>query len=133
MRTLAQDLRYAWRTLRRAPGFAAVAILTLGVGIGATTTIFTIVNGVLLRPLPGYREPERIANLWVDFGVGAQSLPAMSPGDFRDYQERNQTFESIAAGAGAQIVGATGALTGDGTAPERVDVSGVTANFFPLL
>jgi putative ABC transport system permease protein len=133
MGTLIQDLAYAWRTLRRSPGFAAVAILTLGLGIGATTTIFTIVNGVLLRPLPSYREPERIANLWVDFGVGAQSLPVMSPGDFRDYQQRSQSFEMLAAGSGAQVVGATGALTGTGGAPERVDVSPVTANFLPLL
>ena len=129
---MGQDLRYAWRMLRRSPGFAALAILTLGLGVGATTTIFTVVNGVLLRPLP-YREPDRLANLWVDFGVGAQSLPAMSPGDFRDYQERNRSFEMLAAGSGGQVVGATGALTGTGGEPERVDVSPVTANFLPLL
>src|SRR5215218_10875081 len=133
MSTLLQDLAYAWRTLQRAPAFAAVAMLTLGLGIGATTTIFTIVNGVLLRPLPGYREPERIANMWVDFGVGAQSLPVMSPGDFRDYQQRARSFEALAAGSGAQIIGATGALTGSGGAPERVEISPVTANFLPLL
>src|SRR3954466_9200485 len=133
MGILGQDIAYAWRTLRRSPGFAVVAILTLGLGIGATTTIFTIVNGVLLRPLPGYAEPERIANMWVDFGVGAQSLPVMSPGDFRDYQQRNRSFEALAAASGPQVVGATGALTGDGGPPERVDVSPVTANFFPLL
>src|SRR5215213_11387891 len=133
MGILAQDITYAWRALRRTPGFSAVAILTLGLGIGATTTIFTIVNGVLLRPLPSYREPERIANLWVDFGVGAQSLPVMSPGDFRDYQQRSRSFEMLAAGSGGQVVGATGALTGSGGAPERVDVSAITANFLPLL
>ena len=131
MTTLAQDLRYACRMLRRSPGFAAIAILTLGLGIGATTTIFTIVNGVLLRPLP-YRDPDRLVNLWVDFGVGAQSLPAMSPGDFRDYQQRARSFESLAAASGAQVVGATGTLTGAGE-PERVDVSPVSANFFPML
>src|SRR4051812_8571264 len=131
MGILGQDIAYAWRTLRRSPGFAVVAILTLGLGIGATTTIFTIVNGVLLRPLPGYAEPERIADMWVDFGVGAQSLPVMSAGDFRDYQQRNRSFEALAAGSGGQVVGATGALTGDGTPPERVDVSPVTATSFP--
>src|SRR5262245_20932449 len=113
MVTLVQDVRYACRMLRRSPGFAAVAILTLGLGIGATTAIFTIVNGVLLRPLP-YRQPDRLANLWVDFGVGAQSLPAMAPGDFRDYQQRNHSFEQLAAGAGGGQVGASGALTGNG-------------------
>ena len=133
MGTLGQDISYAWRTLRRSPGFAAVAILTLGLGIGATTTIFTVVNGVLLRPLPSYREPERIANLWVDFGVGAQSLPVMSPGDFRDYQQRSRSFEALAAGSGAQVVGATGALTGEEGPTERVEVSPITANFLPLL
>jgi predicted permease len=133
MGILGHDITYAWRTLRRSPGFAAVAILTLGLGIGATTTIFTIVHGVLLRPLPGYREPERIANMWVDFGVGAQSLPVMSPGDFRDYQQRSRSFESLAAGSGGLVIGATGALTDPGGPPERVELSPVSANFFPLL
>src|SRR4029078_4711834 len=106
------DLTYALRTLRRAPAFASIAALTLGLGIGATTAIFTLVKGLLLRPLPSYREPDRLANFWVDFGVGAQSLPVMSPGDFRDYQQRSTAFEMLAAGSGAQVVGATGALTG---------------------
>jgi predicted permease len=132
MPTLRQDVRYALRTLARSPGFATIAILTLALGIGAATTIFTVLNGVLLRPLP-YRSPERIANLWVDFGVGAQSLPAMSPGDFRDYQQRSQSFELLAAGSGAQLVGAIGALSGDGLETERVEVSTITANFLPLL
>jgi putative ABC transport system permease protein len=132
MATLLQDLAYAWRTLRRSPGFAAVAVVTLGLGIGAATTIFTIVNGVLLRPL-SYREPDRIANLWVDFGVGAQSLPAMSPGDFRDYQQRARSFAMVAAGSGAQLVGATGALAGSDGETERVEISPITANFLPLL
>jgi putative ABC transport system permease protein len=132
MSTLAQDLRYAWRTLGRSPAFALLATLTLGLGIGAATTIFSVVNAVLLRPLP-YRSPERIANVWVDLGVGAQSLPAMSPGDFRDYQQRARSFDMLAAGSGAQVVGATGALAGDGMETERVDVAPVTANFFLLL
>jgi putative ABC transport system permease protein len=131
MSAIAQDFRYALRVFGRSPGFAIVAILTLGLGIGSATAIFSIVNGVLLRPL-AYPAPERLANLWVDFGVGAQSLPAMSPGDFRDYQERNQTFESMAAASGGNIVGATGALSAGGEV-ERVDVSTVTANFFSML
>ena len=128
MRTILTDLRYALRMLRRAPGFTAVAIVTLGLGIGAATAIFSIISAVIVRPLT-YREPERVVNLWVDFGVAAQSLPAMSPGDFKDYQQRTQLFESIGAASGGNIVGATGAL-GEGGNVERVDVSTVTANFF---
>ena len=128
MRTTLQDLRYALRMLRRAPGFTAVAVLTLGLGIGAATAIFSIISGVLMRPL-SYREPQRVVNLWVDFGVGAQSLPAMSPGDFKDYQQRTQLFESIGAASGGNLVQATGALS-DGGNVARVDVSTVTANFF---
>jgi predicted permease len=128
MRTIVQDLRYAVRMLRRSPGFTAVALITLGLGIGAATAIFSIISGVLMRPL-SYREPARVVNLWVDFGIGAQSLPAMSPGDFKDYQQRTQLFESLGAASGGNIVGATGALS-DGVNVERVDVSTVTANFF---
>ena len=128
MRTILTDLRYALRMLRRAPGFTAVAIVTLGLGVGAATAIFSIISAVIVRPLT-YREPERVVNLWVDFGVAAQSLPAMSPGDFKDYQQRTQLFESIGAASGGNIVGATGAL-GEGGNVERVDVSTVTANFF---
>src|SRR5215207_896500 len=128
MRTIVQDLRYAVRMLRRSPGFTAVALITLGLGIGAATAIFSIISGVLMRPL-SYREPQRVVNLWVDFGVGAQSLPAMSPGDFKDYQQRTRLFESIGAASGGNIVGATGALSDRGSV-ERVDVSTVTANFF---
>ena len=128
MRTILPDLRYALRMLRRAPGFTAVAIVTLGLGVGAATAIFSIISADIVRPLT-YREPERVVNLWVDFGVAAQSLPAMSPGDFKDYQQRTQLFESIGAASGGNIVGATGAL-GEGGNVERVDVSTVTANFF---
>ena len=130
MHALLQDLRIAVRALRRTPGFTLAAALTLGLGIGATTTIFTVVNGVLLRPLP-YPHAERIANIWNDFGVGAQSLPAVSPLDFRDYQQRSRTFESFAAASSAGVVGLRGNLTGTGE-PERVDLATVTANFFPL-
>jgi putative ABC transport system permease protein len=131
MRTIAQDLRYAIRVLRHAPAFTFVAVLTLGLGIGAATAIFSIISGVLMRPL-SYRDSGRLVNLWVDFGVAAQSLPAMSPGDFKDYQQRTRLFESIAAASGANVVGATGALTDGGTV-ERVDVSTVTANFFQTI
>src|SRR4030095_2480066 len=91
-----QDIRYGTRTLLRQPGFTLVAVLTLALGIGANTAIFSVVNAVLLRPLP-YSHPDRLAlinttNLargMTDFGT---SLP-----DFRAWQERNQSFEKIAA------------------------------------
>ncbi len=130
MLALLQDLRIAVRSLRRTPGFTLAAVLTLGLGIGATTTIFTVVNGVLLRPLP-YAHADRIANIWNDFGDGAQSLPAVSPLDFRDYQQRSRTFETFAAASWGGVAGLRGNLTGIGE-PERVDISTVTANFFPL-
>ena len=130
MSSILQDLRYAVRALRRTPGFTLAAMLTLALGIGATTTIFTVVNGVLLRPLR-YPHADRIANIWNDFGVGAQSLPAVSPLDFRDYQQRSKTFETFAAASAAGVVGLRGNLTGEGE-PERVDLATVTANFFTL-
>ena len=131
MSALGHDLRYAWRALRRTPGFTIAAVAALALGIGATTTIFTVVNGVLLRPLQ-YEAPDRLANIWNDLGEGAQSLPAVSPLDFRDYQQRSRSFEAFAAAAEGNVANLRGNLTGDGE-PERADIVTVTANFFPLL
>ena len=131
MQALRQDLRYAFRALRRSPAYTLAAVVTLGLGIGATTTIFTVVNSVLLRPLP-YADPGRLANIWNDLGEGAQSLPAVSPADFRDYQRRSRTFEAFAAASEADVVDLRGNLTGSGE-PERVTMNTITWNFFPLL
>ena len=131
MSTLAHDLRYALRALRRTPGFTAAALAALALGIGATTTIFTVVNGVLLRPLQ-YESPDRLVNIWNDLGQGAQSLPAVSPLDFRDYKDRSRTIEDFAAAAEGNVANLRGNLTGEGE-PERADIVTVTANFFPLL
>jgi putative ABC transport system permease protein len=131
MSALGHDLRYAWRALRRTPGFTVAAVAALALGIGATTTIFTVVNGVLLRPLQ-YEAPDRLANIWNDLGEGAQSLPAVSPADFQDYKRRSRSFEAFAAAAEGDVANLRGNLTGEGQ-PERADIVTVTANFFPLL
>jgi putative ABC transport system permease protein len=135
MSGLRQDLRYAWRALSRAPAFTAIAVATLALGIGATTAIFSVLNGVVLNPLP-YKDPQRIVTVWEDFGVGNQSLPAVSPLDFLDYRRLSTTFAEFAAGAGPGsgfAGGAAGVLTGSNSDPEQIVVSPVTANFFPLL
>src|SRR5215216_3558923 len=91
---LGQDLRYGARQLAKNPGFAAAAILTLGLGIGANTAIFSVVNAVLLRPLP-FAEPERLVWLW-DTQPQLPTAPASLP-DFLDWKGQNQSFEHLAA------------------------------------
>jgi len=88
-----QDLRFGLRMLRKNPGFTAVAALTLALGIGANTAIFSVVNGVLLKPLP-YPEPERLVRIFQNNTV--LSNGPMSPADFRDFRDQNTTFEYIA-------------------------------------
>jgi putative ABC transport system permease protein len=101
MRTLWQDLRYGARILLKNPGFTLIAVLTLGLGIGANTAIFSVVNGVLLRPLP-YREPEEIVTL-LNYGRGP-----VSPANFLDFRSDSQSFSQMAAAEtwGATLAGA---------------------------
>ncbi len=87
---LAQDVRYALRLLRKSPGFAAIVLLTLGLGIGANTAIFSVIHGVLLKPL-GYREPERIVTL-----LHAGQWP-VAPADFLDWRAQSDSFTTLAA------------------------------------
>ena len=96
MSDLLQDLRYSFRLLARAPGFSAVAVLTLALGIGATSAVFSLVDAVLLRPL-SYPEPERLVWLWES--NPAQNLPVMpaSPANFADWREQSRSFEMLAA------------------------------------
>ena len=95
MRTLWRDLRYGVRMLLRRPGFTTVAVLTLALGIGANTTIFSFVNGILLRPLP-YAEPERLALIEENaLKRGVTSMGVSFP-NFLDWRERNQVFEDVA-------------------------------------
>src|SRR5262247_2633224 len=90
-----QDLRFGLRMLRKNPGFTAVAALTLALGIGANTAIFSVVNGVLLKPLP-YPEPERLVRVFQNIMIMSSPKAPMSPADFRDFREQNTTFETIA-------------------------------------
>src|SRR5918997_2289880 len=127
MRTLLQDVRYAVRTLSRQPGFAAVAVVTLALGIGANTAIFSVIDAALLRSLP-YRDPERLVHLWEskrsrDFEQREASYP-----DLLDWRAQGQeVFEGLAGYTGRPVT-----LTDAGEAT-RARGAAVTANFFDLL
>ena len=122
--SLLRDLRHACRLLRRQPAFTGVAILTLAVGIGATTAVFTIVNGVLLRPLP-YRDPGRLVSLY--YGHQGRVSPWFSPLNVRDYVGRSDAFAEASA-----VVPTTVNMTGLGD-PERLQGARVSGNYFNLL
>jgi len=122
---LAQDVRYAARMLRKSPLFSGIAILTIALGIGANTAVFSIVNGVLLSPLP-YREPERLVKIW-------ETLPGLSEAtvsypDSRDWQERARVFDGVAVYSPYSNKTLTG-----GDVPERVGVGLASANLFDVL
>ncbi len=121
---LFQDLRYGVRMLRKTPGFTAIAVLTLALGIGANTAIFSIVNAVLLRPLP-YPHADRLVFL----SEWSQQIPGMSISmeNFKDWRAENTVFESMVAYSPINV-----ALTGQGEA-ERLFMRQVTAGLFPTL
>jgi hypothetical protein len=127
MLSILQDIRYAVRTLAKRPGFTVVVVLTLALGIGANTAIFTIVNAVLLRPLP-YDEPERLAMLWQTFPSRDLFTVPLSDADYVAFRDQNTTLSAVALMRNAE--GAV--LTGVGE-PERVRGYLVTPNLFPLL
>ncbi len=126
MNTLLRDLRYGSRTVWRSPGFSLIAVLSLALGIGANTAIFSLINAVLLRPLP-YHEPDRLVMVWEDASFAGFPRNTPAPANYADWKTQNQTFEDMAALASRSYN-----LTGDGE-PERVDAYAVTANFFPML
>ncbi len=125
--SLAQDLRYAVRTLVHSKTFALAAVLTLALGIGANTAIFSVVNGVLLRPLP-FAEPDRLVWMWGRFH--ANDSAAVSPPDFLDYRAQAKAFEGMAASLGGGLF--TYNLTGAGE-PLRLEGAPVSAGFFETL
>ena len=123
---LRQDVRFGVRTLIRRPGFATVAILTLGVGMGATTAIFSLIDSVLLKPLP-FHEPDRLAMVWEVRPRFNQPRIEVAPLNYVDWEQQVQAFESLAAYFNGFVN-----LTGAGT-PERLVAAQVTPNLFPTL
>jgi putative ABC transport system permease protein len=124
--TLMHDLRYAVRTLTKSPGFTAIAVLTLALGIGANTAIFSVINAVLLRPLP-YVRPDRLVAV-NHFYPSLDNLRAsVSVPGFRDYHARTDVFEKSAVEQGGAMN-----ITGEGE-PERVNVVRVSGDFFSTL
>ena len=124
MSLLLQHLRHACRALRLQPAFSSVAILTLALGIGATTAVFTVVYGVLLRPLP-YRDPGRLVTL--QYGHQGTVSPWFSPPNYRDYAAQNDAFSATAA-----LTPVTANMTGLGE-PERLQGARVSWNYFDVL
>ena len=124
LETLLQDLRFGLRMLRKSPGFTAIAILTLALGIGANTALFSVVNGVLLNPLP-YQQPDRLVAVYsrnAQFQFDSISYP-----NFLDWRRNNHSFSALAAFRAGDFN-----LTGMGEA-ERLSGEMVSANFFPVL
>ena len=124
LETIWNDVRYSVRLLGQSPGFTAVIVLTLGLSIGANSAIFSVIEGVLLRPLP-YPQPERMVRIFLN----SDRYPKfpLNPFDFRDFRERNQTFDSIAAINRSDIQ-----LSGSGD-PVMLRAFRVTAGYFHVL
>ena len=124
--TVVQDLRYAVRTLTRNLGFAFVVFLTLVLGIGANTAIFTVVNGVLLKPLP-YPDPDRLFMLW-ETSISDRTLGTVAPANFYDWRQQSHSFEKMAAlDPYPDFI-----LKGSGEA-QRLAGAAVSQDFFSLL
>ncbi|MEK6286650.1 MAG: ABC transporter permease [Acidobacteriota bacterium] len=126
METLLQDLRYAIRMLLKKPGFTAVVVITLALGIGANTAIFSVVNGVLLQPLP-FKDAHRLVAVRASNPKGFNEPIGASFPDFKDWKEQNQVFQYIAGFTGQSLT-----LTGEDE-PLRVRGQSVSAAFFPML
>jgi len=127
METLLRDIRYGIRSLAKRPGFTAIALLALTLGIGANTAIFTLVNAVLLRPLP-FAEPDRLVWMFGNIRSGSNRA-SVSPLDYLDYRQQNSSFEQFAAQLSFP---ASINLTGSGE-PEQLKAGAVTGNYFQAL
>lgn len=120
------DFRFAVRTLVKNPGFALVAVVTIGLGIGANTAIFSVVRSVVMAPLP-YENPDELVVLWGEMRNRNVLYFPSSPPDFKDYQDQADLLEGLAG-----VLTFQQAITGDGE-PEQIDVAGVTPDFFRVL
>ena len=122
-----RDLKYAVRSLVRQPGFAAITIGTVALAIGANTAIFSVVQGVLLKPLP-YEDPGRLVVIWAN--LTNRDIPKfpVSPPDLRDMQEQGTLFEDLGG-----VITFTQSLTGEDGEPEIIDVAGTTSNLLDVL
>ncbi|HSB12361.1 MAG TPA: ABC transporter permease [Blastocatellia bacterium] len=126
MNSILGDLRYGWRLLLKNRGFTLAAVLSLALGIGANTAMFSVVNAVLLRTLP-FPDPDRLVMIWEDASFAGFPRNTPAPANYADWKSQNQTFEEVAA------INREGFdLTGNGE-PQSVQAYAVTANFFPTL
>jgi len=130
MRIFWQDLRYGLRMLLKKPGFTTIAALTLALGIGANTAIFSVINAILLRPLP-YAAPERLVMVWESFPGSREN--AVMPANFADWRAQNQVFTDMAAWAGETFNLSNSSGSSGGGEPEKLEGLRVTANLFALL
>src|SRR5688572_16851453 len=126
METVWQDLGYGFRMLSKNPRFTIVAVLSLAIGIGATTAIFSVANALLLRPLP-YKDADSLVILWNRSPGLNVDQDWFSPGQYLDIKAENKVFEHVAA-----TIDSSFNLTGQGT-PERVEGARVSSSLFPLL
>ncbi|UCC71035.1 MAG: ABC transporter permease [Gemmatimonadota bacterium] len=126
MGSIVQDVRYALRSLRKHPGFTTVALVTLGLGIGATTAIFSVVQSVLLAPLP-FEDPDRLVHVWESRVERGWTRAGMNPANFWDFREQNGSFEDLGA-----LFYTSRNLTGFGY-PEQVSTGLISAGFFRIL
>src|SRR5580700_2582360 len=131
MGTLLQDVRYGLRNLARNPGFTLVAMLTLALGIGANTTIFSVINNTLLKPLP-FPNADRVVMILETFGKSPDNWNIVSAPNFWDFERQTQSFENMAifdsAGRGYNL-----SSTGNARDAEQVSGLRVTAGFFKVL
>src|ERR1044072_3527636 len=124
MQSLINDLRYGVRMLLKHPQVTAISVVTLALGIGATTAIFSVVNAVLLNPLP-FRDPDRVVALWEN--VPNQGRWRVAPANFHDWKKQNTVFEDVAAFGRNSLT-----LTGDGE-PEHLVGARASSGYFAVI